>query len=63
MQSSKMLILTFFRMQAKIDTFATTIKKPPPIMMSGLKKFLLELIADADLVRMHLLLDIFITQS
>ena len=44
----------FFRMQAKIDSFATTMKKSPPIMKAGLKEFLLELVVDADLVSNYL---------
>lgn len=51
--------LTPIRMQLKIDVFATTLKKPPPISKSGLKEFLVELIVDADLVRSHILFKYF----
>ena len=54
MPSSTVLSPNFFRMQVKIDTFTTAIKKPP-ITKAGLKEFLLELIADADLVSIYLL--------
>ena len=54
MPSSTVLSPNFFRTQAKIDTFTTAIKKPP-ITKAGLKEFLLELIADADLVSIYLL--------
>ena len=50
-------------MQAKIDTFTTTIKKPPLITKSGLKEFILELVADANLVSIYLSFRYFITQS
>ena len=50
-----MVLSSFFsRTQVKIDSFATTMKKSPPIMKAGLKKFLLELVADADLVSNYL---------
>ena len=42
-------------MQTKIEAFASTIKKPPPVTKSGLKEFLLKLIADADLVSMDII--------
>ena len=47
-------LVLFFRMQAKIDSFTTTMKKSPPITKASLKEFLLELVVDADLVSNYL---------
>ena len=47
-------LVLFFRMQVKIDSFTTTMMKLPPIVKASLKEFLLELVADANLVSNYL---------
>ena len=53
----------FFRMQVKIDSFATSIKASPPIMKASQKEFSLELVVDADLVSNYLSIRYLCSQS